>query len=141
MEKVYSVEFSEWRPYIEHLQRLGPGWPFEALERLLILTARYGYGGPWSTNLDERAEQEERLALHNWARAMLREKEKPTSTDFENHIIRLCDCLTEAVAFAQEVRPGTGHNAGLWAAAITEARGALYELRKGGNDGYNQGRS
>jgi len=126
-----SMTGPEWQPYIEHLQRLGPHWPFEALERLLILTARYGYGGGWATTPDERAEQEERLALHNWARAMLKKETMPTSTDLQNHIIRLCACLTEAVAFAQGVSPGIGHNAGLWSAAILEASGAIYELRKG----------
>ena len=54
------MQEEEWQPYIEHLQRLEPHWPFEALERLLILTARYGYGGGWATTPDERAEQEER---------------------------------------------------------------------------------
>lgn len=69
------MQKEEWQPYIEQLQRLGPHWPFEALERLLILTARYGYGGGWATNPDERAEQEERLALHKGARAMLKKLE------------------------------------------------------------------
>lgn len=41
------------------------------------------------------------------------------------HTSRLITCLAEAVDYAQTTSPGTGHNAGMWQAAITEARGAL----------------
>ena len=62
----------DWRPHIARLARLyGNGWPAAALERLLWLTAVYGYGGPWSQDAQERAEQEERLALHRWAREVI----------------------------------------------------------------------
>lgn len=50
----------------------------------------------------------------------------------KNHVERLCACLAEAVAFAEAESPGTGHNAGMWAAAIAEARAALEADR--GND-------
>ncbi len=62
----------EWRPYLYRLyQRYGNGWPAAALERLLQLTAHYGYSGAWSEDAQERAEQEERLALHRWAREVI----------------------------------------------------------------------
>lgn len=51
--------------------RFGNSWPEAALERLLVLTARYGYAGSWSEDLTERFEQEERLALHRWAREVI----------------------------------------------------------------------
>lgn len=41
------------------------------------------------------------------------------------HTKRLIDCLAEASAFAQTTSPGTGHNAGMWQAACSEAQGAL----------------
>ena len=41
------------------------------------------------------------------------------------HVARLCACLAEAVEYAQRVSPVTGHNAGMWAAAIAEALAAL----------------
>ncbi len=41
------------------------------------------------------------------------------------HTARLITCLAEAVEFAQTTSPGTGHNAGMWQAASTEAQAAL----------------
>lgn len=41
------------------------------------------------------------------------------------HTARLIACLAEAVEFAQTTSPGTGHNASMWHAAITEAQQAL----------------
>lgn len=62
----------DWRPVIQALAaQVGNDWPEAALERLLWLTARYGYAGSWSEDLTERAEQEERLALHRWAREVI----------------------------------------------------------------------
>ncbi|MCK9598084.1 MAG: hypothetical protein M0R06_03520 [Sphaerochaeta sp.] len=62
----------DWRPHIARLaRRYGNDWPAAALERLLQLTARYGYSGAWSEDAQERAEQEERLALHRWAREVI----------------------------------------------------------------------
>jgi hypothetical protein len=48
-----------------------------------------------------------------------------TETDCRLHLLRLIDCLTEAVAFADQISPGTGHNAGMWSAAVNEARALL----------------
>lgn len=62
----------DWRPYIARLAQLyGNDWPAAALARLLQLTARYGYDGPWSQDAQERAEQEERRALYRWARVVI----------------------------------------------------------------------
>ena len=44
------------------------------------------------------------------------------AAELRKHLERLVDCLSEAVEFAQTVSPGTGHNAGMWAAAVSEAR-------------------
>lgn len=41
------------------------------------------------------------------------------SNPLVTHVKRLCACLAEAES------PGTGHNAGMWAAAIAEALAAL----------------
>jgi hypothetical protein len=48
-----------------------------------------------------------------------------TEADCRLHLLRLIDCLTEAAAFADQVSPGTGHNAGMWAAAVNEAMAVL----------------
>ena len=55
----------------------------------------------------------------------------PESNPWVTHVTRLCACLAEAVEFAEAISPGTGHNAGMWAAAICEAREAL-EADQGG---------
>ncbi|OQA11534.1 MAG: hypothetical protein BWY63_03922 [Chloroflexi bacterium ADurb.Bin360] len=47
------------------------------------------------------------------------------SVSLSEHLKRLCDCLSEAVEFAQQVSPETGHNAGVWETAIREALSAL----------------
>ncbi len=62
----------DWRPHIARLARLhGNDWPAAALERLLQLTVTCGYSGAWSEDAQERAAQEERLALHRWAREVI----------------------------------------------------------------------
>lgn len=80
-----EAAFDDWRddteeagalttaqPYLDALYKQhGNDWPAIAFERLLQLTARYGYMGTWSQDAQERAEQEERLALHRWARDMI----------------------------------------------------------------------
>ena len=48
------------------------------------------------------------------------------------HLERLCGCLTEAMEFAQRVSPGTGHNAGMWHAAVQEARALIARARSEG---------
>lgn len=48
-----------------------------------------------------------------------------TTLTLAQHTKRLLTCLIEASAFAQTTSPGTGHNAGMWQAAITEAQAAL----------------
>lgn len=70
--EVETPAAEDWQPYLERLyQREGNDWPLVAFERLLQLTARYGYIGTWSQDAQERAEQEERLALHRWAREVI----------------------------------------------------------------------
>jgi hypothetical protein len=62
----------DWRPHLARLaQRYGNEWPGQALERLLQLTEVHGYRGAWSEDAQVRAEQEERLALHRWAREVI----------------------------------------------------------------------
>lgn len=55
---------------------------------------------------------------------------EPTTPELWATVARLCDCLAEAVTFAQATSPGTGHNAGLWAAAVTEALAELEQARR-----------
>lgn len=59
---------------------------------------------------------------------------EPTTPELWATVARLCDCVADAVAFAQDVSPGTGHNAGMWAAAVTEARAELERLEKGADN-------
>lgn len=60
---------------------------------------------------------------------------EPTTPELWATVARLCDCLAEAVTFAQATSPGPGHNAGMWHAAELEARAVLEKLEKGaGND-------
>ncbi len=122
----------EWEVYTKHMEKqLGDAWRGEALERLLILTARYGYSYAWSKDPDERQEQEERLALHNWARSEIL---KPTPAALAAHVTRLCACLHEAVGFALQVSPDGGHNAGMWLTAILEAQATQRGEAHGNNN-------